>query len=318
MRAEIHAYIGKGANGNHITIGIAHMHAEDVFHRSAVPFLGLQTHAPASAKQVEVIDVIAAHGRLQRGEDIADGNAQHLRPVTIQIKKDRRCRRREGGKDPRQISILIGGNDQGAHDRGHFTHRPAFQILQLVLKATTGAKAHNGRQVEGQDQGRNLHRAARNRRDQRIHLRLGRCAFLKGFQRHDEEGAIGLRQAIQHGKARNSLHRRHTRQCLNDRFHLLGQFLGAIERCAIRQLHFSQEGALVFLRQEARWCAAGNAENPKGNHAKQHQAEGRKPDQAGDNRAIAIAYGINKGRNLAHDALLRPVMRLQQYGAKGG
>ena len=229
MRAEIHAYIGKGANGDHIAIVIAHMHAEDVFHRSAVPFFGLQAHAPASAKQVEVIDVIAAHGRLQRGKDIADRNTKHLRAIPIEIKKDRGCRRREGGENARQIGVLIGGKHQAAHDCGHFGHGAAFQILQLVLEATTGAKAHNGRQVEGQDQGRNLHRATRNRGDQRIHLRLGRGAFLKGFQRHDEEGAIGLRQAIQHGKARDSLHRLHTRQCLNDCFYLLGQFPRAIE-----------------------------------------------------------------------------------------
>ena len=65
MRAEIHANIGEGANGDHIAIAIAHMHAENILNRCAVPFFGLQAHAPAAAKQVEVVDVHRAKEDLQ-------------------------------------------------------------------------------------------------------------------------------------------------------------------------------------------------------------------------------------------------------------
>ena len=125
-----------------------------------------------------------------------------------------------------------------------------------------------------------------------------------------------MRKAIQHRKASDTLHRLNAGQWLDDRSHLLAQFPCAVERCAIWQLHFNEKGALVFLRQEARWGAAANAINPEGNHAQQHQAECRKPDEARDNRAIAITHRINKGGNPAHDARLRSVMRLQQYGAQ--
>ena len=210
---------------------------------------------------------------MQRGEDIADRNAQHLCAIPIEIKKDRRRGSRIGGEDAIERGVLIGGKNQAAHDRRHFRHRAPFQILQLVLKAAAGSKPDDRRQVEGHHQRRHLRRTACNSRQQRIHLSLGRGAFFKGFQCHDEEGAIGLRKAIQHRKASDALHRLNAGQWLDDRCHLLAHFPRAVERRAIRQLHFNEEGALVFLRQEARRRAAANAINPEGNDTQQNQAE---------------------------------------------
>ena len=52
--------------------------------------IGLNVDLPGAAEDVEVVDVVAAERRLQRVENVADLDAEHLRLVAIDIEIDLR------------------------------------------------------------------------------------------------------------------------------------------------------------------------------------------------------------------------------------
>ena len=87
----------------------AHVDAIDVLDRVAERRLGLDIDLPGAAEQVEVVDVEAAERRLQRVEDVADLDAQHLRLVAVDVETDLRRVGGEGAEDAGQLGLLVGG-----------------------------------------------------------------------------------------------------------------------------------------------------------------------------------------------------------------
>ena len=94
---------------------------------------------------------------------------------------------------------------------------------------------------------------------------------------------------------------------------------GAVQRSALRQLRLDEEGALVLRRQEARsGVRPPTVTMPEADDGEQHEAEHRDPDQPRDHRGIAVPHLVDAARDIAHDAALRPVMRLQHDAAERG
>ncbi len=100
------------AQRHHLARAVAHVDLPDVGNVGAVVGLALHVDLPGAAKQVEVVDVDAAQRRLQRGEDIADVEAERLRLGAIDVEIDRRIGRGEGREHARQPRIAVGGGDQ--------------------------------------------------------------------------------------------------------------------------------------------------------------------------------------------------------------
>src|SRR4029077_15225501 len=68
--------LGQRANRHHGARRAADIDAVDVVDGAAKARLGLDVDLPGPAEQVEVVDIDAAQGRLQRGEDVAHLDAQ--------------------------------------------------------------------------------------------------------------------------------------------------------------------------------------------------------------------------------------------------
>src|SRR5262249_19553911 len=68
-------HLGKAAPGNHVAFGVADVDAIDVVDSLAVARFGLDVDLPATAEQVDVVDVVAAKRSLQRLEHVAQLDA---------------------------------------------------------------------------------------------------------------------------------------------------------------------------------------------------------------------------------------------------
>src|SRR6202035_3017236 len=95
-----------------------------------------------------VVDIEAAKRRLQRVENIADLDTEHLRLVAIDVEIDLRRVGGIGAEHPGKLGLLIGRNDQSAKHRRDVVRSLTLQRLQHVLKTAGAAQAENGRQVE--------------------------------------------------------------------------------------------------------------------------------------------------------------------------
>ena len=110
--------------------------------------LGLDIDLPGAAEQVEVVDVEAAERRLQRVEDVADLDAQHLRLVAVDVETDLRRVGGEGAEDAGELGLLVGGDQQAAHHGREVGRALALQRFEHVLEAAGVAEAEDRRQVE--------------------------------------------------------------------------------------------------------------------------------------------------------------------------
>ena len=113
--------------------------------------LGLQDDLPGAAEFVEVVDVVAAERGLQRGEDVADADAQGLGALAVDVEPDQRRRGAVGGEDAGQRRVRVRRLHQPARDRRHLARRRARIGLQLVFEPGSGAETDDRRQVERDD-----------------------------------------------------------------------------------------------------------------------------------------------------------------------
>ncbi len=89
----------------------------------------------------------AAQNRLQRGEDIAQVDAQRLHLVAVDIEEELRRVGRIGGEDARQLRPLVGGEDEAPRHGGKIGGGRAPEALQLELEAAAGAKPDDRRRL---------------------------------------------------------------------------------------------------------------------------------------------------------------------------
>ena len=116
----------------------------------AVEGFALDVHLPGPAEEVEVVDVDAAEGGLERGEDVADGKADGLGLVAVDVEEDGRRGGGEGAEDAVQLGVLVGCGEEAVEDAAHFGGFAALEVLELVFEAAAGGEADDGRQVEGE------------------------------------------------------------------------------------------------------------------------------------------------------------------------
>src|SRR5436305_336301 len=103
-------------NRNHRAAFAADINTIDVVDLVAKPRFGLDIDLPGAAEQVKVVYVKAAERRLQRTEDVADLDAQHLRLVAVDLKPDLRRVGGVGAEDASKLGLLVGGDEEAAHD----------------------------------------------------------------------------------------------------------------------------------------------------------------------------------------------------------
>ena len=152
--------------------------------------------------------------------------------------------------------------------------------------------------------------------EEAVDLRLGRLALLEGLERDDEEGAVRLRERAQLAEAGYRADVADARQPAERLLHLQRDLARPVQRGALGQLDLDEEGALVLLRQEARGRAGTDRDDPEGDGGEHGQAEQRDAHQPRDDRRVAVPHPVDAAGNVAHDAALRPVMRLQQDAAE--
>ena len=140
--------LGQCPDRHHRAAAAAHIDTIDVLDRIAELRLGLDIDLPGAAEQVEIVDVKSAKRRLQRVEDVADLDPEHLRLVAVDVEADLRRVGGEGAEDAGEFGLLIGGDQETAHHRRDVIGALPLQCLERVLEAAGTAEADDRRQVE--------------------------------------------------------------------------------------------------------------------------------------------------------------------------
>ena len=102
-----------------------------------------------------------------------------------------------------------------------------------------------------------------------------------------------------------------------DAFDPLDHHGGAVDRGALGQLCLDEEGALIFLRQEAGGDDLEQERVERDHPGNDDEAEYGDPHQPGDDRGIAVARPVDGTQHVADRATLRPVMVAQKHRAQG-
>ena len=276
---------GDGADRHHLAGAVAHIDVPDVGNVAAVGRLALNVDLPGAAVEIEVVDVDAAERRLQRGEDVADVEAERLRLGAVDVEIDRRIGRGEGREHARQPRVPIGRADQAARDAAHRRRVLPLQRLELVLEAAAGRESDDRRQVERQHVGLPDLRAPANvRRISRLRRIRRRLAVRERLQPRHHEGVVRLGGAVEQRKADDRERVLDRRHLLEQRFDLLGHLAGARHRRAIGQLHRDEERALILFGEEPGRRQQRHAENAAGEHQHQHERQRGHSHQPADDR----------------------------------
>ena len=182
---------------HHRAAAAAHVDAVDILDRVAERRLGLHIHLPGAAEQIEVVDVEAAERRLQRVEDVADLDPQHLSLVAIDLEPDLRRIGRVGAEDAGKLGLLVGGDQKPAHDGGDIVGTLALQRFERVLEAAGTAEPEDRGQVERKhDRARNRPELRPQPRDDGVDALRGVGPLLVGFQPNDKESLVRCRDGI--------------------------------------------------------------------------------------------------------------------------
>ena len=156
---------------------------------------------------VEIVDIEAADGRLQRVEEVGDLDAEHLRLVAVDVEIDLRRVGGEGAEHAGEFGLLVRRDQQAAQGLGDFGRRLALQSLEDILEAAGVAEPEDRRQVEGKTD------RLLDRRQPRAQLgddrarALGRVGpLLVGLQTDDEEGLVRRGDAVDEVEADDGEH----------------------------------------------------------------------------------------------------------------
>ena len=227
---------------------------------------------------------------MQRVENVADLDAQHLGLVAIDIEIDLRRVGGIGAEHAGKLGLLVGGNDQPAHDRGNVGRRLALQRFEHVLEAAGIAEAEDRRQVEREDDG------ALDRGQLRPQLRddgvgaLRRVgALFVRLQSNDEERLVGGRDIIDEVESDHRQHALHARNRPDDILDLFDHLLGAVDRGTFGQPHGGENGALILVGQKALRRLVEHEGGRRQRADCNDHAEDRHAGQAANDGDIAVA-----------------------------
>ena len=145
--------LGQCPDRHHRAAAAAHIDTIDVLDRIAELRLGLDIDLPSAAEQVEIVYVKSAKRRLQRVEDVADLDPEHLRLVAVDVEADLRCVGGEGAEVASEFGLLVGGDQEAAHHSGNVVGALSLQRLERVLETAGTAEADDRRQIERKHDG---------------------------------------------------------------------------------------------------------------------------------------------------------------------
>ncbi len=164
---------------------------------SAVRPFALDVDLPDASEQVEVVDVDAAHCRLQGAEHIVHAEAQRLRLLAVDVEIDRRIVRRVGRENSGQPRVLVGGREEPLHNAVHRRRLLPLEPFELVFEPSGGRQPDDRRKVERDDGRRaDLLSLAEHPRDQRLRRIRRPPTIGERLQRRNHEGRIRLVDAV--------------------------------------------------------------------------------------------------------------------------
>ncbi len=290
--------LAEHADRHHRAALRARVDVEDVVDLVPVRLVGLQIDLPDAAEQIELVDVEAADGRLQRVEHVRHGDAEHLRLVAVDVEIELRRVGGEGREHAGQFRLLVGRDQHRPRDRGDVERRLALQRLQHELEAAGAAETEDRRQVERERDGLVDRRELRPQlRDDGGRRARGVAALVIGRELDDEERLVGRGHAVEEVEADDRQHARDAGHALIDVLRLRDHVAGAVERGALGQPHRREQRALILLGQEAlrrqREQIAGRRRAPRSS-ARRRASETR--TSRCDQPAIAVAGLVDAAR----------------------
>ena len=139
------------ADRHHLVVLAAHIKIEQIVRLQAGPRLGLHIDLQRKPELVELVDVSRSEIGAQCGEDVADRDAQRLRPVAIHGHGDVRSAGTESRQDVLQPFVGIGFLDDLVGDLAEpsIVEAPAQQLhLHLQSAGIADALDRRRRQHE--------------------------------------------------------------------------------------------------------------------------------------------------------------------------
>ena len=253
LRTDDHLGGHQRAQRNHVALGVRHIDAIDVVEAASILGVGLDVDLPDSTIGVELVDEIAAHRRLQGLEDVADGDAQDLRLVAVDIEIDLGRVGAIGAEYARELRLLIGLEDERPHGRRELGRAlAAADGFELVLEAAGRPEPDDGRSIVEEDaRSRDALRFRLDFGDQSVDRLRGVGALLEGGEAYDEERGVGKRHAVELAEADNRGEGGDAFLGPDDLLNLARQRVGAIDGRSGRQIDLGVEEALVFLGQKS-------------------------------------------------------------------
>ena len=190
------------------------------------------------------------------------------------------------------------------------------QVFDLELETAGGANARDRGRVEAQADRLGDRQQLRAHGGDDVRGAQPGAALLPRLQNgkcRRRVGLIGASQKIQAGDRDDALHSVLGRKYLS---HRLGHLLGSLQRCAVRELHYGEEVALVLDWQEP----GGNARIEAVGHGHRRRKEGqRRPshgDHVPDRARIRLPHAIEAGIEDAEEDKARRRPMPQQNGAE--
>ena len=245
--------LGQRAHRHHAALGVAHVDALDIVLALAKRRVGLDIDLPGAAEHIEVVDVETAQRRLQRVEDIADLDAEHLGLVAIDIEIDLR---RVGG---------IGAEHAGELGLAGWP-RPASRACTAATsvggwpcrasstywKPPVLPRPRIGGRLNGKAMAPWIAAKLRPQpRDDRVGALRRIGAHLVGLEPDDEERLVRRRDIVDEVQPDHRQHAFDAGDRPDDVLDLLDHRLGAVDRSAFRQPQSGEDRALILVRQKA-------------------------------------------------------------------
>src|SRR2546430_6940459 len=218
----------------------------------AIIAFGLDVTLPLATKAVEIVDEQAAHERLERFVDVANGNAllNHLVAVHIHelLRHVGQKRRAQAGN----LRTFPRSCHKGLQIRGKKSDVFASAIFQDKRKAAGSANARNGWGRKGKsDAFRNGGEFLIDALLDGLKLLIARLAVVPRLQGHEKEGVVTSAHEAKQTEANHASGVLNARRVGQGAFDFPGDFVGALQRGGAGELQIDVHITLGVVGQKA-------------------------------------------------------------------
>src|SRR5262249_8826956 len=298
--------IEKAPQGNHVPCGAADIDAVDIVDGRAILGLCLHLHLPGPAEQVHVIDIEAAERRLQGLEYRTDVDTQNPRLVAVDVEIDRWICRGIGGKDSRQLRILISGDHEPARDLREILWRTTLHILDHEGKPAAGTESNDWRRLQWNcGAAPQLAKLAGQPPNDCVGALSLAFSFFEALERDDDEAGIRLREIVDEIQPDDRTDVGDWRFFLEKGLDVPHNGGRAADRCSIRQLYRDKECTLVIRRKKAGWRHPREQTDTSEGRYDGCDANDRNAHQPRHDGSIVVADAIDRSHHDADDATPR-------------